>query len=355
MWFPPPPIHKRKPEPDVVDISWLLAAPRPILAKGGPLVRGQETIANSAAGSVLFQALGLTKPAKVERSKILPPKVSSQAAAPSNVAAYLSTVISKPAPRPNPEPEHVPLETDGHWAYPAPEGPAARVPEREKAILAESTAHIELFQSKLDANGRLALREKDMNAYGRWKALGCFLLSCPNVHTLRLEGMNIQKPDVVELGKGALKGIRHITFCGNNIGINKDCLEYLIGVLLCGDLKSATIDRNSLSDMHMPALVDLVERCDSLSRLSLCWNSFGDIGAIELARGLRKINAYDVAVYKRFNIDLSYNCIGAVGKNELNLSAVLASSRHQVHINLKKNFPPPRPLARRCHLRSAVT
>jgi hypothetical protein len=113
---------------------------------------------------------------------------------------------------------------------------------------------------------------------------------CPSVFV----GMEITKEDAAALGNGVLKQIRHITFCGNNIGrfdrailiisylpcvflffcvgLNAGSLDMLVAVLLlCEYIESASILHNSLHDQHMSHILRLITEHPSLATLDLCW------------------------------------------------------------------------------------
>jgi hypothetical protein len=147
---------------------------------------------------------------------------------------------------------------------------------------------------RLVRGDKLVLREGDITPH-QWKArvvarasrkppgaythtLGCaqqelsdFLSSCPHVKSLRFQGVEITAEDANKLGDG-LKQIRNITFCDNSIGLNEGSLEVLVALLLCcGMLESTSIIRNSLSDDHVPHIIDLLSRHMTLSHLSLSW------------------------------------------------------------------------------------
>ncbi len=170
------------------------------------------------------------------------------------------------------------------------------------------------FRAKATANGVLVLRTEDI-VPGRWKSLSRYLRSHSDVTSLRLQGVEITTKELAALGD-SLAHLEHITLCGNSIGLNDGAVEVLCATLLCSTvLESAAIERNSICDRHVPALIRLIEEHKTLRELSLCWNGIGDQGADKLAIALEKVR-YHVSTSLR-RVDLSYNCLGMLGRRRL--------------------------------------
>ncbi|GAB5372661.1 hypothetical protein AAMO2058_001683800 [Amorphochlora amoebiformis] len=145
---------------------------------------------------------------------------------------------------------------------------------------------ISYFDRKVTDNGVLVLKSEDI-APGRWEALSAYLKETPSVKTLRLQGVEITTKELKIIG-ASLKEIRHITFCDNSIGLNQGAFDVLCATLLCcGLLETTSIVRNSLTDCHVPQIVNLMTKHSSLKELSLCWNGIGDEGALQLAKALQ--------------------------------------------------------------------
>jgi len=173
---------------------------------------------------------------------------------------------------------------------------------------------ISYFDRKVTDNGVLVLKSEDI-APGRWEALSAYLKETPSVKTLRLQGVEITTKELKIIG-ASLKEIRHITFCDNSIGLNQGAFDVLCATLLCcGLLETTSIVRNSLTDCHVPQIVNLMTKHSSLKELSLCWNGIGDEGALQLAKALQDMGQA-VTLSLRV-LDLSYNCIGAIGQQKL--------------------------------------
>lgn len=170
------------------------------------------------------------------------------------------------------------------------------------------------FEGKVTKGGVLVLRSEDI-APGRWESLSTYLKDTPSIKFLRLQGVEITTKELKIIG-ASLKEIRHITFCDNSIGLNQGAFDVLCATLLCCSfLESTSIVRNSLDDGHVGQIVNLISKHNSLKELSLCWNGIGDKGAIQLAETLRDMSRA-VTLSLRL-LDLSYNCIGDVGRQHL--------------------------------------
>lgn len=199
----------------------------------------------------------------------------------------------------------------------------------------EFRAPFEVFGRKL-SEGRLALRQEDFTHPLSWKALGYFLAACRSVRSLRLQGMKITEEEARALGQAALRQLRHVTFCGNSLGMSNGSLEVLVALLLlCDYLESAAFVRNSLSDRHVPDIAKLVSEHPSLESLDLCWNGIGDPGAVELAMAIRKLK------YSLAKIDFSYNQMGPQGLASLRAAqeAHLRRRGRVLHLNWPGNGP----------------
>jgi len=199
-----------------------------------------------------------------------------------------------------------------------------------------------MFQSKVQ-DGRLVLCREDLRNRLHWKALGVFLSSCPEIYSLRLQGMDISTNDARELGSNCLRSIRHITFCENNLGVNEGSLGMLVGLLCAAELlESAAIVRNNIKDYHVPNILDLIRHHSStLVRLSLCWNGLRDQGAVKLAKHLRFIFAKSRPSLKcaaLSHVDLSYNRIGEKGQSHLTtMQMELQRQGQRIFVDTKHN------------------
>mmetsp|Transcript_1674 Transcript_1674/g.3176 ORF Transcript_1674/g.3176 Transcript_1674/m.3176 type:complete len:393 (+) Transcript_1674:495-1673(+) len=186
------------------------------------------------------------------------------------------------------------------------------IKEEKKKDSRASSSDAAYFEGKVTNGGVLVLRSEDI-APGRWEALSSYLKDTPSITVLRLQGVEITTKELKIIG-ASLKEIRHITFCDNSIGLNQGAFDVLCATLLCCSfLESTSIVRNSLDDGHVGQIVNLISKHNSMKELSLCWNGIGDTGAMQLAKALQDMSR---AMTLRL-LDLSYNCIGEIGRQQL--------------------------------------
>jgi hypothetical protein len=198
------------------------------------------------------------------------------------------------------------------------------------------------FQEKVQ-NGRLVLCREDLRNRLHWKALGLFLdAKGPEIHSLRFQGVDITTNEARELGSNCLRGVRHVTFCENNLGINDGSLGMLVGLLCAAEvLESAVIVRNNIKDYHVPNILQLIRQHSStLANLSLCWNGLRDAGASKLAKTLRFLLTLEKPSFRLAlsNVDLSYNFVGAKGQSSLAaMQSEWQKRGRRISFNIKNN------------------
>jgi hypothetical protein len=200
--------------------------------------------------------------------------------------------------------------------------------ERRARADPSMAAAFDAFRSKVhvDDDGKLSLSHYDLSMPNSWRALGYFLMASPNVRSLRLDGMDISEEEATMLGKGVLRQIKHIAFCGNNIGmltlllfficqssqsltliditigLTEGSMEIIVGILLlCEYLESAAFQRNSLDDEAMPHIARLISEHNTLSSLDLSLNGIADYGARHIALALSNLK------YSFAKINLRYS------------------------------------------------